>query len=253
MPKGRRPGRLNELMDFLMGFVAKSEGQNRIKDLMKKNRGASYVPHLIKASQPAHVMFVILNLQAQWKHKLWLKRLTGDELTKYNDKASWTKVEEEKFAAPPRLYTAGESTKKMLGKDLRNKLGRRMMEKLERAWKEGFKDKECRRVIGAAWDEWTIKKQKFWCKERVKSRGEEVRSDNIPRIELSGDAEYMDDDDNDMPGLPELGAEDGGGPAETTGKSPPQKSPPRRARDEGQLPQLSPRRKRTKRKTYTAV
>ena len=46
MPKGQRPGRLDELMDFLMEFVAKSEGQNRINELMKKNRGARRTCHI---------------------------------------------------------------------------------------------------------------------------------------------------------------------------------------------------------------
>ena len=46
LPRGRNQGRLDELMEFLGRFVAKSEGKRRIGALMKKNRGAKYVPNL---------------------------------------------------------------------------------------------------------------------------------------------------------------------------------------------------------------
>ena len=70
LPGVGRRGRLDELMEFLGEFLARSEGRKRIGDLVRSNRGAKYIPNLIKAAHPAHVLFIIMNLQDQWKHKL---------------------------------------------------------------------------------------------------------------------------------------------------------------------------------------
>ena len=47
---------MNELCEFFGDFAAKGEGKRRIDDLMKKNPGKKYMPHLIKEAVPAHAV-----------------------------------------------------------------------------------------------------------------------------------------------------------------------------------------------------
>ena len=216
LKRGRRPCRMKELCEFLGDFVAAGEGRGRIDDLLKKNLGKKYVPHLIKPAQPSHAVWNIMNMEKQWKHDLWLKGLEGPELARFKDKDSWTTAEKDKFEKPPKRYTSGEGIKKELGKDLRSQEGVDKMASLTAVWEEGLKDDQCQTALAEAWEKYTISKKKYRGKERKvrkskeasKGTEDEEARHEVPEIEMTDDEEDGDFEGMGMPPLGEEGSEE---------------------------------------------
>ena len=86
-----REGRMNELMEFLAGFVRLVHADRYYKSLLIKNRGSSYLD-IITASDIAYIVSLIKN-----SDNVWLKRKTPDgDLVKS-------------------LYTSGKGIKRVYG------------------------------------------------------------------------------------------------------------------------------------------
>lgn len=166
-------GRLDELMEFLAGYVRVVHAKRYYKSLLIKNCGSSYLD-IITASDVAYIVSLFNN-----NDKVWLNMKTADgELVKPQ-------------------YSSGKGIKRVYGVTTWNRSGMKYYRDVLKTWKEAFtRNTQAFKVLRRHWEKWI--KDKDGGKKFMLNDGNMKKSAySLLATRTEEDICEADDDDND--------------------------------------------------------
>ena len=124
-------GRLNELMEFLAGYVRVVHAKRYYKSLLIKNCGSSYLD-IITASDVAYIVSLINNNDRVWMN---VRTADGDPVKP--------------------LYSCGKGIKRVYGVTTWNRSGMKYYRDVLNTWKEAFtRNTPAFKILRRHWDKW---------------------------------------------------------------------------------------------------
>ena len=162
---------MNELMEFLAGFVRLVHADRYYKSLLIENRGSSYLD-IITASDIAYVVSLIKN-----SDNVWLKTKTPDgDLVKS-------------------LFTSGKGIKRVYGVTTWKKTGMQYYREVMESWKNAFhKNHSDCKTIRKHWDKWIESKDGG----RIFMLGDEHTKKTAYKVLATRSEECIEEDDDDV-------------------------------------------------------
>lgn len=192
--------RMDELCRFVGNYVAPSEGVKQIEKRLKARKGASYVPHVMTAEHVTYAVWSLENHKEAWKLLVMKEGLGEEERTKARNWKRLSGAERDKYTPKKTKYTSGEGEKRVYGRSLMSRAGKRRFDEIKKNWEAGLNDEETRSSFVKEWKVWTKKNHKCRGHERVEEEAEEGDGDSegmdgeerlqAPEIAMPGDEGY---------------------------------------------------------------